>query len=223
VTNSEHTFLFADLAGFTALTEAHGDEEAAALAERFCGAVADLVDDYRAEQIKTIGDAVMVRASDAAEAVSLGLRLVRDVGEGHGALSIRVGMHTGPAIEREGDWFGTTVNTAARVSGAAGGGEVLLTEATRDAAGEVDAVVFEERGEREFKNLSEPIALYAATPRARADEGPLPTDPVCRMAVSPERAVGHLTFEGREYHFCSLECVAVFAAAPERHTRADDS
>ena len=60
----EHTFLFADLAGFTALTEAHGDEDAAKLAMEFCDSVRELPPDFGAEEVRTIGDAVMLRCDD---------------------------------------------------------------------------------------------------------------------------------------------------------------
>ncbi len=66
-----HTFLFADLAGFTALTEAHGDEEAADLAAEFFDCVRDLLPDYGGEEVKTIGDAVMVRCDRPDAAVEL--------------------------------------------------------------------------------------------------------------------------------------------------------
>src|SRR5438128_411498 len=111
-----------------------GDEQAADLAGEFCATVRDLAPRYAAEAIKTIGDALMLRGDDAAQAIRLGLHVVNDIGGRHYWPTVRVGMHSGPAAERGGDWFGTTVNVAARVSGVAGGGEVLLTEATRDAA-----------------------------------------------------------------------------------------
>jgi adenylate cyclase len=126
----DHTFLFADLAGFTALTEAMGDEEAADLAGEFCDAVHELAPRYSAEAIKTIGDALMLRGDDAGQAILLGLHVVNEIGGRHYWPTVRVGMHTGPAAERGGAWFGTTVNVATRVSGVAGRGEVLLTEAT---------------------------------------------------------------------------------------------
>jgi adenylate cyclase len=65
---------------------------------------------------------------------ALGLR--EPLGKQHGFPAVRVGMNTGQALERDGDWFGTTVNIAARVSGIASGGEVLLTDATKAAAAE---------------------------------------------------------------------------------------
>ena len=96
------TFVFADIAGFTALTEAHGDEQAARLVADFCDAVAADLPAFEATQIKTIGDALMLRIVDPQHAVLLGLRIAHDVLTGHGAPSVRVGMHHGPAIERMG-------------------------------------------------------------------------------------------------------------------------
>jgi adenylate cyclase len=216
----QHTFLFADLAGFTALTEAMGDEDAADLAADFSGTVGEFVDDHQAESIKEIGDALMIRGSDAAEAIRLGLRIVHDVGGRHFFPTVRVGMHTGPAVERGGDWFGATVNVAARVSGVAGGGEVLLTADTREAAGEIGDIQLHERGRRTLRNVEDPLLLYAAVREGTAHGHSLPIDPVCRMAVDPDRAVARVTHEGADYHFCSLDCAARFTADPERFTSA---
>src|SRR4029453_1047279 len=120
------TFLFADLSGFTALTEAHGDEQAADLVGGFCVAVRPLLAAPPSQEGKAIGDALMLRSDDSAAAIRLGLCIVHDVGARHGFPLVRVGMHTGPAVERGGDWFGATVNLAGRVSAAAGRGGALL-------------------------------------------------------------------------------------------------
>lgn len=212
-----HTFVFADLAGFTALTEAHGDERAADLVGAFCTTVGELVTGRDASVVKTIGDAVMVRAGTAGVAVELGLEVVR-ASVRHGQPAVRVGMHTGPAVEREGDWFGATVNVAARVAGAAAGGEVLLTEATRAALGEPAPAALSDRGPRRFKNVAAPVTLYAAQPAEQAERWPI--DPVCRMSVEPARAAGQLRHEGVEHTFCSLECAARFARAPQDYAAA---
>lgn len=216
---AEHTFIFADLAGFTALTEAHGDDEAADLAGEFCGEVRKMLDEYNASEIKTIGDALMIRTSDPAAAVRLGRRIVEEVGRQHGFPAIRIGMHSGAAVERSGDWFGAAVNLAARVSGAAAGGEVLLTAATRERAGEIDGVELRERGRRAMKNVAEPVLLFAAVGEGERDATGLAVDPVCRMGVEPAHGVGYLRFDDSEYHFCSLGCAQAFAAAPERYAR----
>ena len=71
----------------------------------------------------------MLRCEDPRLAIRLGLRIVDDLEELPGFPPVRVGMHTGPAVARGGDWYGTTVNVAARLCAAAGGGQVLVSEA----------------------------------------------------------------------------------------------
>jgi class 3 adenylate cyclase len=212
----QHSFLFADMAGFTALTEAMGDIEAVEVAEGFFESARALLPEHLAEEVKTIGDAMMVRGESAAEAVRLGLCLVHDVGASHLVPSVRVGIHTGSAVQRGDDWFGATVNLAARVSGAAGGDEVLITDATRSSAGDLEDVELAEHGRVELKNVADPVLLYQAL-RAGEHAGGLPRDPVCRMAVDPAHAGGTLLHRGTLFHFCSLACAGKFASDPERY------
>jgi adenylate cyclase len=135
----------------------------------------------------------------------------------HGFPLVRVGMHTGPAVERGGDWFRATVNLAARVSAAASGGEVLLTAATRTAAGEVEEVELRERGRWAVRNVSAPIQVYAAVRQGPRSSSGLPTNPVGRMAVDPWHSAGRLSHQGVEYCFCSLGCAGAFAQHPSRY------
>ena len=214
-----HTFLFSDLAGFTALTEAHGDESAAELAQAFCREVGDLVPVGRGELVKQIGDAAMVRLDDARDAMRLGLGVVYDIGGRHGLPAIRVGLHTGTGVERDGDWFGAAVNIAARVAGQAIGCEVLLSEETRVAAGEQREFQLYPRGRTAMRNVGEPVLLHTARRRGEMTTGGLEIDPVCRMAVDRSRAAGVLSHEARDYLFCSLGCAQAFAGAPERYAQ----
>jgi len=217
------TFLFADLSGFTALTEAHGDDEAADLVGGFCVAVRRVLAEYQAREVKAIGDALMIRAGDAAAAIRLGLHIVHGVGAQHHFPLVRVGMHTGPAVERGGDWFGATVNLAARVSAAAAGGEALLTATTKAAAGDLEGVELRERGRWAFRNVSGPVQVFLAVRQGARTSSGLPIDPVCRMAVDPWHSAGRLTHQGVEYCFCSLRCAGAFAEHPSGYTAADMS
>lgn len=214
--DSDATFVFADLAGFTALTEAHGDEEALAVVEDFAAAVRAKLPSIGGEHVKTIGDALMLRIPNPGDAVLLGLRVAGDLMQEHGAPTVRVGMHHGPAIERDGDYFGSAVNLAARVSGEASGGEVLLTGTTAALVPDLEGVLYESRGRRALRNVSEPVELFAALPIGQLAEEGLPVDPVCRMVVDPERAAGRLQHGGTAYFFCSLHCAGQFAQHPER-------
>jgi adenylate cyclase len=210
------TFVFADIAGYTALTEAHGDADAADLAATFCREISEVARASGGEVIKTIGDAVMVRHSDPSQAVMLGLTSANEVMAGHGFPAVRVGMHHGPAIEREGDWFGATVNLAARVAAVAAGGEVLVTAAVRDAVRELDDVEFESRGEQRMRNVTRPVPLFAAVHNAHTREGHH-LDPVCRMLVAEGREAGTLRHGEERYCFCSLDCARQFLQDPDAY------
>ena len=209
--SEEATFLFADLAGYTALTEAHGDERAADLAEAFCERVCSIEGELGGSDVKTLGDAVMSRVPDAGEAIRLGVRIVDEIGRSHGFPAVRVGMHHGPAVRRGDDWFGSTVNLASRVADVAEAGQVLLTDAVRAAADVASGIVIRPFGEQSFKNVSMPVELWTAS-----SDRPLPllpVDPVCRMVLDPDQAARHMDRDGRNFWFCSDHCAETFEQA----------
>ncbi len=159
---------FADLAGYTRLTEERGDEEAVGVVERFVEAVQHSLP-IDARVIKTLGDEVMVIGADA-------LALTQWAVDFQAALSPdvpapRIGVHTGDALYRDGDYYGRDVNQAARVVARAAGGEVLVTRQVVDVASGVDTargtsgLRFELIGEIGLKGFSEPVELFHAFPR----------------------------------------------------------
>ena len=107
----------------------------------------------------------MLRADDPAAAVRLGLEIVETLDDVEGFPPVRVGIYTGPAVARAGDWYGTTVNVAARLCAAAAGGEVLVGEATAEAAGRMKGYALGERRLHWLKNVTEPIGARLATSR----------------------------------------------------------
>jgi adenylate cyclase len=218
MTDGAATFVFADIAGFTALTEAHGDEEAVMLVEELSEGVEAELPAIQGEYVKTIGDALMLRIPAPGDAVLLALRIANDLLSAHGAPTVRVGLHYGPAVERKGDYFGASVNLAARVSALASGGEVLLTGQTAALAPDLEGVLYESRGRQTLRNVAEPLEIFAALRVGEAAGGRLPVDPVCRMVVDPDRAAGRLLHDGSTYFFCSLSCAGEFARQPERFT-----
>jgi class 3 adenylate cyclase len=157
-----HTFLFADLVGFTRFTALHGDERAADLAVSFHERVAALAASFGCQVVKTIGDAVMIRSEDGDAAIGLAKAILGLVGD-HGFPLIRVGLDTGPAVERDGDWFGSTVNAASRVTSAAAAGELLITERTRAVCAAVSVRRLRERGIHDLRGLPA-RALYGEAP-----------------------------------------------------------
>ena len=168
--------------------------------------------------IKTVGDAVMLRFDAPDEALHLGLRIPHDVWTGHALPAAAVGIHHGPAVERGGDWFGSAVNVAARLTAEARGGEVLVSGAVREAAGSVPGVVYDDQGEKSLRNVPVPVALFTA---GLAEHPSLPehVDPVCRMMVAAGREACRERHAGAEYRFCSEDCARRFVAEPESHLR----
>ena len=217
--DSSRTFLFADLSGFTALTEAHGDEQAADLVGEYADCVRRLLSEDD-EDMKMVGDAALIWCPSARRAIDVSLGIIEATAALPDFPVVRVGINTGPAVERGGDWLGAAVNVAARVAGAASGGEVLLTEATRTAAGDLESVRLRKLGPLTLKNVGEPVVVYAAR-HSDAAESEAAIDPVCRMAVDENRSAGQLVHDGHEYYFCSLKCVQAFAADPHRYLRPD--
>jgi adenylate cyclase len=147
---------FADLAGYTRMTEEFGDEHAVGVVERFVGEVEHtLPDDARI--IKTIGDEVMVVSSDPAALVdwAVGFQELHDTRP-----LPRIGIHYGEVLYRDGDYYGREVNQAARVSARAGGGEVLVTRSVVDAAG--SHLAFEHIGDVRLKGFTGPTELFLA-------------------------------------------------------------
>jgi adenylate cyclase len=177
-----------DLVGYTALTAEQGDESAADVALNLYAHVRRLLPAHRGEEIKTIGDAMMVRCEDPRQGVELGLRISEQIGDQPDFPPLRIGVHTGSAIARDGDWYGSAVNVAARLCSAAGGGEVLVSDATREAAGTPEHIDFGARQLHWLKNVPEPVA---ARPAALQEypESRLPARELARLVFcrSPAR------------------------------------
>ena len=206
--------LFVDLAGFTSLTDVMGDAAAAAVLDRFSDLVRETISRTNGRVIKQIGDEFMLVFPHAAEAVSVGLNLCRRVAGEHEFPGVRLGAHAGPALYREADYLGSTINVAARVTAAAGRGQFLATEALRDLAGGDADQPWRRLGRVELKGVAQPVTLYEVT-EALPDRG---RDPVCGMELVPGAATVRVQKAGQDIEFCSENCKERFVAAPDRYS-----
>jgi adenylate cyclase len=152
---------FIDLSGYSRLTEERGDAPAAELAGRLARLVQRVSANHGGRTIKWLGDGLMVYHSDAAGAVEAALDL-RDAIGPEGLPPAHVGIHAGPVMFQEGDYFGRTVNAAARIGAYAGAGQVLASEAVVDAMAATTDVAFDPVGPVALKGLLEPLSLFAA-------------------------------------------------------------
>ncbi len=139
------TLLFTDLKGSTAIYERVGDIRAYDLVRRHFAALRDVAAAEGGAIVKTIGDAIMASFADAPSAMRAAARMTRAVEQlGEGELHLKIGVHTGPCIAVELndrlDYFGRTVNIAARVQGIAGPGEIVCTQTVYETPGVAELV-----------------------------------------------------------------------------------
>jgi adenylate cyclase len=154
------TFVFADLVGYTALTEERGDAAAAQVVRRFMRAISTLAREHGALLVKSLGDGVMICTPDAAQALALAERAVRELGTRPDLLPLRVGAHTGRAILDGRDWYGGAVNLAARLAQKAQANEILVSQATRSAAGERHDAWLVAPDELGLRGLTRPVTVW---------------------------------------------------------------
>jgi adenylate cyclase len=154
------TFVFADLAGYTALTEQRGDEAAALVALAFLAAMRAASRRYGAWHVKSMGDGVMIWAPDAAEAIALAAHAVSELGHRPDLLPVRAGVHTGPAVMHGFDWYGSAVNVAARLASEARPGEALISSASRSAASGRLVRPLRTRRELALRGVERPVVAW---------------------------------------------------------------
>ena len=152
---------FMDLSGYTRLTEESGDVAAADLSRRLAELVHDAAIDHDGRVVKMLGDGVMFHLRDPARAAVAGLELVERARDA-GLPPARVGVNAGPVVVRDGDYFGRTVNVAARVVDKAGPTQVLTTAHVVEATA-TGGVGFTDAGTFELKGVAEPVPLFLAS------------------------------------------------------------
>jgi adenylate cyclase len=151
---------FLDLVGYTRLTEEQGDAAAAALAEALAVLVGRSVREHGGVPVKWLGDGVMVHFREPAGAVLSALQLVAQLPEA-GLPPAHVGVAAGPVVVQGGDYFGRTVNLAARIAVRAGAGQVLVSESVA-ASATPQGVRFVELAEQPLEGIARPVRLLEA-------------------------------------------------------------
>jgi class 3 adenylate cyclase len=150
---------FLDLTGYTALAEERGDKAAAELAVSLAQVVDGAARERGGRPVKWLGDGVMFHFTEPGNAILGGLELLEQT-EKAVQVPARLGINAGTVIEQEGDFFGRTVNVAARIADYARPHEVLVSEEARTA---VDGVEFEPVGDVPLRGVSRPVTLHRAT------------------------------------------------------------
>ncbi len=154
---------FLDITGYTRLTEERGDEAAADLAGELAILVRRCSQEHGGQPVKWLGDGVMFFFPDPGQGAVSALKMVAGVAS-QSLPPARVGIHAGPVVFQEGDYFGRTVNIAARIADYARPGEVVVSQEVVEAAEGTD-VTFTEIGPVELKRVSGTLRPHTARRR----------------------------------------------------------
>ena len=207
----KQAILVADLSGYTAMTEAHGARSAAHLVKRFV----ELVNQSLAGSsrlVERIGDEVVIVSNKVDDLVKTALRLQVLSQSESDFLAIHVGIHYGDILEEDNHFYGSTINLASRIASHSAGGQVLCSATALANLHDDSETEFKSLGFIRFKNVKEPVEVFeAGCPK---DEAIRIFDPVCHMAVVPDRAVGSIHHDGNTFYFCSLACLNSFSDNP---------
>ena len=181
------TFLIADVRGYTAFTQARGDEAAALLASKFADIAREGVEAHGGEVIELRGDEALAVFTSAREAVRSAVALQQvyaDELDLDPTLPLRVGigLDAGEAVPVDGGYRGGALNLAARLCSQARAGEVLVSQGVTHLARALDGITLYDHGTVELKGLSEPVRVHLAAP-----EG-----------IDPELMTTRLELDGRE-------------------------
>ena len=153
-------FSFVDLTGYTRMTEERGDEAVARLAADMAKIVDRIANDNGGQVVKWLGDGVMVYFRDPARSVPATIEIVREAPD-HVGLPAHAGVAAGPVVVQDGDYFGRTVNMAARIAAHATEGQTLVSADVPPLSAE--GVQFKELAPVELKGFGQPVRLFEAT------------------------------------------------------------
>lgn len=153
---------FVDISGYTRETDIGGDERAAEVASRFSELVRGVVTRHRGNIVKFLGDGVMLHFADPDDALAC-VRALIAVAPAAGLPSLHAGIDVGTLVSRDGDYFGRTVNIAARIAAVSEPGEILVSDATARALSEHGGQALSELGPVTLRGVVEPVSLHRVT------------------------------------------------------------
>jgi adenylate cyclase len=160
---AEPAIAFIDLTGYTRIAEEAGDDEAAAQAERFTQVVEAAASETGGRLVKVLGDGVMMHFGDSDSAIRAAVSILSRV-QRQGLPPARAGIHSGPMVRRDGDYFGSVVNLAARAADYARAHEILVTQEVMDSWSGGDSIYFRAIGAVALKNVSRRVELFQVMP-----------------------------------------------------------
>ena len=197
--------LMADLSGYTALTETHGAAYAADLIDKYiCIAENCLVGDSKLHQ--RTGDELMFVSDSPDFLLATALKLAANTASEENFLQVHGGLHYGKLLKRAGNYFGSALNLAARITAKAVAGTFWCSDEFVNAIKDKSACTFKSKGSHFFKNINgEKEVFELKTEKTKTNY----IDPVCRMLILDTQNAIHYPGKDKLY-FCSSRCLGLY-------------
>ena len=201
--------LMADLSGFTAMTEIHGDHAAVEMIEKYI----EMGHKYlvgKSYLFERTGDQLLIVSEDADDLVKTAIELKRRTEKEAHFLGIHCGLHYGPVIEQNHHLFGSVVNMTARIAGSATQNKIFCSKEFIDALKCPEKLQLIPQGKNDFKNVLESSEIFEVLPLIEKKTKEIYVDPVCHIRLNAAESHISLTDGDSEYFFCSEECKKIF-------------
>lgn len=197
--------LFADLSGYTALTEAHGAVTAADIVDNFVAmATSSLVGTTRLHQ--RIGDEVMIVSESPDELVDTAIILLQSCRKQHGFLQLHGGLHFGTVLKRDDQYYGAPINLTSRIAVKATTGKFWCSSPFVNSLSNPHLRTFKPQGTHNFKNVSAEMEVFELVLESAEH---FYIDPICRMLLHHhENLIPHPSES--EIFFCSGNCRDIY-------------
>ena len=201
--------LMADLSGYTALTEVHGDRAAMLVINKFI----DIAKKSLAGESKLLeraGDQLVIISEDADDLARTAMALLRNSERESYFLPIHAGLHYGTVFEHNGHYYGSTLNLASRISSRAKGNRILCSGDFIDAMAEPELYRTIYHGSVNFKNVFEAREIFELQSLSGLERVEPKIDPICQMQLDEEELNISYHYGDEDYHFCSEDCKEIF-------------
>lgn len=201
--------LMADLSGYTAMTEIHGDNAAVEMIEKYIKMGQNSLAG-NSHLLERTGDQLLIVSEDADDLAKTAIALKHRTEKEPNFLGIHCGLHYGPVIERNNHLFGAVVNMAARIASSAAENKILCSKEFVEALKYPEKLQLISQGNIDFKNVLEAAEIFEVLPLIQKKTRKIYIDPVCHIRLSAMEIHISLIDGEDEYFFCSEECRKIF-------------
>jgi len=208
-TETNIAIMMADLSGYTAMTEVHGAGSAITMIDKYLAIVKkSLVGSSHLHE--RVGDEMIIIASSAEDLAYTATMMFEHAHEENQFLPLHAGLHYGPIIKKDGDYFGTTINTASRITSVAEKGQIICSADFISQLPVNHPFILAGKGLRQFKNLLKPVDLFEMSCCIEYMTRKYVIDPVCHMLIKTPDTALQWQHNEESYYFCSENCLEMY-------------